>query len=214
MRHPKFLWAAVVGTIAALSLEWAEATVLTLDVTGVFGPTTTLDGAALGVDTPYSFHAVFDPTNEVFHTPGAGIFPVTQLTITIAGHGTFAGTPNIDLNAVVVDPSYHLGVYAAGLVDVTATSFFLIEYSAVSPPLNPTAPTPTTFLGYLGMEVGVFPYLIPLAGGAGDLAINAFSDAVPTASLVAVPEPSSLLLAGLCGLALFAGRLFCGPYLR
>lgn len=111
---------------------------------------------------------------------------------------------NIDLNVVVVDPSYRLGVYAAGLVDVTATSFFLNEYSSFSQPLSPAAPTPTTFRGYLGREASVFPYVIPLAGGAGDLAINDFGDAVP--------EPSSFLLAGLGGLTLFAVRRLYGSY--
>ena len=203
MRRQQFQWIALVGAMAALGSVQAQAAGLALDVTGEFGPTTTLARSPFGGDTPYSFHAVFDPTNEVFHMPGAGIFPITQLTLTIAGHGTLAGIPNIDLNAVVLDPNYHLGVYAAGLVDHTATSFFLHAYSAVSPPFRPEAPTPATFLGYLKTE-SVFPYVIPLAGGVGDLAIRDFGDAVPTASLVAVPEPSSLL-GGLCGLALLAG---------
>jgi hypothetical protein len=50
------------------------------------------------------------------------------------------------------------------------------------------------------------PYVIPLAGGAGSLMINDFGSAVPSASLVAVPEPTWLWTAGLCGTALLAGR--------
>jgi hypothetical protein len=70
------------------------------------------------------------------------------------------------------------------------------------------------FAGYLG-TVGEFPYVIPLSGDAGDLAINSFGSAVPTVSLVAVPEPSSflLLLAGLCGLILRQSAAL-RPYLR
>jgi hypothetical protein len=189
----------------ALGSNRAEAGLLALDVTGSFGPTSTLGGTPFGVDTPYSFRAVFDPTDNVNPTPGAGYFRPTQFTIEIAGHGTFTGIPNVDLNVVVLDPSYHLGVYAAGLVTSAGDPFFLDTYSTVVPSFNPEAPTPTSFSGYLGTLAGA-PYMIRLAGGTGDLVIKDFGNAVPTASLVAVPVPSSLVLAGLGGLALFAGR--------
>lgn len=205
MRRRELLWVAVVGVMAALGSGRAEAGLLALDVTGSFGPTSTLGGTPFGVDTSYSFRAVFDPTDNVNPTPGAGYFRPTQFTIAIAGHGTFAGIPNVDLNVVVLDPSYHLGVFAAGLVTSAGDPFFLDTYSAVDPPFNPEVPTPTSFSGYLGTLAGK-PYIIPLAGGAGDLVIKGFGDPVPTASLVAVPEPSSLVLAGLGGLALFAGQ--------
>jgi hypothetical protein len=70
MRRRKFLWIALVGALAALGSGRAIAADLALDLTGVFGPTTTLEGTAFGMDTPYAFHAMFDPTNEVFHMPG------------------------------------------------------------------------------------------------------------------------------------------------
>jgi hypothetical protein len=211
VRPWKFLYIAMVGAIAVVGSGRSGAADLALEVAGVFGQTTTLGETAFGVDTPFAFRALFDSAHELFHTPGAGIFAITEFTVTIAWHGTFAGVPNIDLNAVVVDPTYHIGDYAAGLVDHTASSFFLDKYSDVAPPLNPQDPTPTIFVGYLA-TVGEFPYVIPLAGGAGDLAINDFSGAAPTVSLVAVPEPSSLLLllAGLCGLILFASPQLCG----
>jgi hypothetical protein len=163
-----------------------------------------LQGTAFGVDTPFTFHAVFDAMNNVFPLQGGGFFPVTSFAITIAGHGTFAAIPNIDLNAVVLDPSYASipGVYAAGLIDHTATSFFLHEYSAASPPFSAPTPIPTAFQGYLGTLSGVPPYVIPLAGGAGDLAINDFGAAAPTASLVAAPEPASAALFAVAGLPL------------
>ena len=117
--------------------------------------------------------------------------------------------PNVDLNVVVLDPTYHLNVYAAGLVTSAGTPFFLNTYSAVATPYNPSTPTPTTFLGFLGTldSFDEAPYVIPLAGGAGNLAINDFGSAVPTASLVAVPEPSLMWLVGWCGTALFAARM-------
>jgi hypothetical protein len=53
---------------AALSLSShcpASAANLALNLTGEFGPATTLAGAPLGVNTPFSFHAVFDPAHDV-----------------------------------------------------------------------------------------------------------------------------------------------------
>jgi hypothetical protein len=205
MRRREFLLAVAVGAVAALGSNRAEAGLLALDVTGSFGPTSTLGGSPFGVDTPYSFRAVFDPMDNVNPTPGAGYFRPTQFTIEIAGHGTLTGIPNVDLNVVVLDPSYHLGVYAAGLVTSAEDPFFLDTYSTVVRPFNPEVPTPTSFSGYLGTLAGA-PYVITLPGGAGDLVIKDFGDAVPTASLLAVPEPSSLVVAVVGVLALYAGR--------
>ena len=112
------------------------------------------------------------------------------------------GIPNNDLNVALVNPTYHLGINAAGLVTSRGEPFFLDAYSAVAPPFDPHVPTPTTLLGYLGTIPG-FPYVVPLAGGAGELVINDVGDTPRTASLVAAPEPSSLVLAGLGGLAFF-----------
>jgi hypothetical protein len=204
MKRRHFVLSVIFGLSAVGASGLSEAADLSLDISGSFAPTTTLGGNALGVATPFAFRAVFDPAHELFHTPGAGIFAVTQFMITIDGHGTFAGIPNANLNAVVVDPTYHIGTYAAGLVDLTATSFFLDKYSTVSTPFSPPTPTPTTFVGFIGQEAGIFPYVIPLAGGAGNLAINDFGSSVPSASLVLVPEPSPLLMAGLFGTALLA----------
>lgn len=115
MRLWKFMYIAVVGVIAAAGAGRSGAADLALDVAGVFGPTTTLGGTAFGADTSFAFRAVFDSTHELFHTPGAGIFAITGFTVTIAGHGTFTGVPNIDLNAVIVDPTYPpIRNYAAG----------------------------------------------------------------------------------------------------
>ena len=122
----------------------------------------------MGTTTPFAFRRISNADHELFHTPGAGIFAVTEFTITIDEHGTFTGVPNVNLNAVVVDPTYHIGTYAAGLVDLTATSFFLDKYQSVSTPYSPPIPTPTTFIDFLGRESGVFPYTIPLVGGAGN----------------------------------------------
>jgi hypothetical protein len=208
MRRRGFLWAAIVA-LATLVSSRAEAGLLTLEATGAFGPTSTLGGTAFGADTPYSFRAVFDPAMDRNPTPGdgAGYFRATQFTITIGGYGTFEGIPNDDLNVALLDPTYHLGINAAGLLTSRGAPFFLDAYSAVAPTFDPHAPTPTTFLGYLKTLSG-FPYVIPLAGGAGELVINDVGDTPRTASLVAVsvPEPSTLALLALGGAAVAGWR--------
>jgi hypothetical protein len=206
MRRRVFLWAVIVAS-ATLGSGQAEAGLLALEATGAFGPTSTLGGTAFGADTRYWFRAVFDPAQDRNPTPGdgAGYFRATRFTIAIEGYGTFEGIPDDDLNVALLDPTYHLGIDAAGLLTSRGKPFFLDAYSAVAPAFGPHAPTPTTFLGYRRTLPG-FPYVVPLAGGAGELVINDVGDAPRTASLAAVPEPSSLVLAGLGGLALYVGR--------
>lgn len=201
MRLGRILQFAILAALAFASLRPSHAaSTLALDVTGQFGPNTTLNGTVLGANTPFSFHAVFDPADDVNPTLGAGYFRPTTFTLDIAGHGTFAGVPNVDLNVVVLDPTYHLGVFAAGLVTSAGTPFFLHTYAAVSTPFQPATPTPTSFVNFLQTldSFDEAPYVIPLTGG-GSLAIHDFGPTPPTAALIAVPEPAAvvLLLSGL-----------------
>jgi hypothetical protein len=142
MRYRKFLWAVIV-VLVTLGSGQAEAGLLGLETTGAFGPTSTLGGTAFGAATPYSFGAIFDPTKDRNPTPGdgAGYFRATQFTITIQGYGTFVGIPNNDLNVALLDPTYHLGINAAGLVTSHGEPFSLNTYSAVTPPFDPHVPT-------------------------------------------------------------------------
>ena len=213
MRCRKFLGAVIV-VLVTLGSAQAEASLLGLEATGAFGPSSTLGGTAFGADAAYSFGAIFDPTKDRNPTPGdgAGYFRATQFTITIQGYGTFVGIPNNDLNVALVNPTYHLGINAAGLVTSRGEPFSLDAYSAVTPPFDPHVPTPATLQGYLGTLSG-FPYVVPLAGSAGEVVINDVANTPRTASLVAAPEPSSLVLTGLGGLAFFgyAWRRGRGP---
>lgn len=206
MRHRLLLCAAIL-VAATLGAGRVEATLLALEATGSFGPTSTLGGAAFGADTPYSFRAIFDSAEDRNPNPGdgAGYFRVTQFTITIDQHGSFEGIANDDLNVALLDPTYHLGIHAAGLLTSLGEPFFLDTYSAVAPAFDPHAPTPATFLNYL-TTLSSFPYVVPLAGGAGELVILDVGDAARTASVVAIPEPSLLTLTGLGVLVLLVGR--------
>ena len=93
MRQSNIHCFALVSLLMLVGLGAVEAANLALDVTGQLGPTTTLGGTLLGTNTPFSFHAVFDPADNVNPTPGAGYFRPTEFTIEIAGHGILAGVP-------------------------------------------------------------------------------------------------------------------------
>jgi len=207
MRFSTSLRLALTAAWTFCALGTAHSANLALNITGEFGPITTLNGTALGVNEPFSFHAVFDPADDVNPTPGAGYFRPTVFTIEIAGHGSFAGVPNVDLNVVVLDPTYHLGVYAAGLVMSAGTPFFLDTYSAVTTPFSPEAPTPTTFVNFLQTldSFNEAPYVIPLTGG-GTLAIHDFGPTPPSAALTQIPEPATLWLAAICATVLITSR--------
>ena len=88
MRLSSFLRIALASALTALTFSAAEAANLALDVTGQFGPTTTLNGTPLGTNTPFSFHAVFDPLDNVNPTPAPAIFdrPSSRSRLPATGH--------------------------------------------------------------------------------------------------------------------------------
>ena len=168
---------------------------------------TTLGGVALGSITEFSFQATFnaDPAASLQPgTPGVGIYPVTALSITIAGHGTFAATLDTPLFVPIVDPSngtfpfYFGGLYngSAGFIPAFATS---------TPAIDANAPSPTVFDDALGF-LGNGPITIGLTGVPDGLAISS-GGVVGTvsASLTSVPEPATCGLVAAGGLLAFAG---------
>src|SRR5262245_17089673 len=77
---------------AAAASNRAEAATLIENFSGAFGPTTILNGIALGSATNFSFEATFNSTAGTVVTPGVATF-ATSVTINIAGHGTFTTAP-------------------------------------------------------------------------------------------------------------------------
>ena len=73
MKRTLFVLTASLGLAVA-----APATMLTLNCTGTFGPMTTLGGTVFGADTPFSYHATFDSTTDVYGNPDQGVFPITS----------------------------------------------------------------------------------------------------------------------------------------
>jgi hypothetical protein len=194
----------VIATAIGLSVCQAKAgTMLVEEYTGSFGPTTTLGGVALGADTGFSIQAEFDPTTNVFPNTGIGIFAVTNFTIDIAGKGVFTGIPTADLNVLLIDPSGIDNQYLGGLSNSDGTLGFDAHFNTATPPFNAKTPTPSTLSDFTG-NGQLFPYNISLVGVSGGLVVNDLGNAIPTVALVAasaVPEPSSLALAGTAALA-------------
>lgn len=209
-------WLLTLAICAAATLaasQASQAELLLLESTGAFGPATTLGGTALGADTNYSFRAVFDSTknrNPIVGEKGAGYFSALEFAMTIEGHGAFEGIPSDDLNVVLLDPTYHLGIHAAGLLSADGQRFFLDSYASVVPTFDARSPTPSLFVDYLETVPGL-PYGIPLVGVAGSLVINDVGKGPRTATVVAIPEPPTLVLL-LLGVAAWA-RLHAGKRL-
>jgi hypothetical protein len=195
---------AICSAAVLAASQASRAELLQLESTGAFGPATTLGGTPLGADTNYSFRAVFDSTknrNPIVGENGAGYFSALEFALTIEGHGAFEGIPSDDLNVVLLDPDYHLGIHAAGLLSADGQRFFLDSYAKVEPTFDARSPVPTVFVDYLTTAPG-FPYQVLLVGVDGGLVINDIGGGARSAIVKAVPEPSTVVLM-VIGLATF-----------
>jgi hypothetical protein len=178
----------------ALSSVCADAGTLAMNFSGEFGPTTTLDGTALGADTAFSFTATFDSTAGIEFATGTYIY-ATDVTIDIAGHGVHTSVPGSDLYVGLEDPTSGLPGYGVVLTNKAVTKDFGAAFSTATPAFTADAPAPTTLSGLI--DAGGFLHLtIALDGGAGDLVVNDLVPSVASASITAaaVPEPTTLTL--------------------
>jgi hypothetical protein len=195
---------------AASASNRAAAGSLTENFSGEFGPTTTLDGTALGSDTNFSFQATFDPAAGTIVRGGVATF-ATSLSITIAGHGTYTSAPGA-VSVVLTDPSFPglLGNYGVGLSTSTAGFFFGADFASASPAFTVETVAPTVFSSYHGYVIN--PLLTIELTNGGSLVINDNGTTRATASLTsaAVPEPAALIMAAeaalLLGVALRLAR--------
>jgi hypothetical protein len=202
--------AALTLIFAASASNPAEAGSIIENFSGAFGPTTTLDGTALGSDTNFSFHATFDPAAGTIVRGGVATF-AASLSIDIAGHGTYTSAPGA-IWVVLSDPSFPglLGNYGVGLSTSTAGFFFGGDFASASPSFTVETVAPTVFSAYVGYATHL-PLTIDLTAG-GSLVINDHGTRAATASLgsAAVPEPGTLIVsteaALLLGAALWLAR--------
>jgi hypothetical protein len=121
-----------------------ESSNLVESFSGYFGPSTTLDGTALGgSETAFTFPAAFNPSSGTELATGLAVF-ATIASIQIAGHGTYTASTDV----ILADPSYlGAGVFGVGLSDSTATAFFGGVFAAAAPAFTVESVVPTTFSG-------------------------------------------------------------------
>jgi hypothetical protein len=188
--------AVLASMMVAASSNRAEAGNLVENVSGYFGPSTTLDGTALGgSETAFTFTAAFDPSAGTVVATGVAIFATTA-TIEIAGHGTYTASTNV----ILADPTYAgAGIYGVGLSNSAVTELFGGIFASASPAFTVETAAPTTFqtfLEYSNAAVGDLPFTLNLNGG-GTLVIQDSGTTKATASLTiapaSVPEPSTLI---------------------
>jgi hypothetical protein len=194
---------ALLFSVAAFAIaSTAQAALLNLNYTGNFDATTTLGGVPLGADTPFSITATFQ--DGVLGTAyDFNLFEVTTLSLSLTGHGTYTAIPDSNLNVGLYVNADHTE-YTVGLVDSGVSYTILSTFAGSSnPSFNFNSPTPTSFTGYI-RDGGNKPYNISLAEVAGGLSVKGFGSPPVTASITAVPEPSTYAMA-LAGLA-------CGGY--
>ena len=173
----------------------AMASVVTLHSTGSFGQTSTLNGKAFGVDTPFSLQAQFNPSIDQTPMSGVGVFSITSFSIYLQNR-TYTASPSAKLNVVLMSPPY-LPVNGAGLVDAPSlTSEFISYFSSATPTYKADTPAATQFSNFVGKYQSA-AYTITLDNGEGDLVIrNLAASGNYTANItaVAVPEPSTYVL--------------------
>ena len=190
------LVAALASTFAAASSSRVEAGDLVENLSGYFGPTTTLDGTALGgSETAFTFTAQFDPSAGTVLTTGVAVFATTA-SIEIAGHGTFTASTDV----ILADPSYAAQESTAlGCPTPAPSALFGGIFLSASPPFTVETVVPTTFqpfYAYSNALVGDLPFTLSLNGG-GTLVINDAGSTGAAGSITAaassVPEPATLI---------------------
>ena len=186
--------------LAALTLTLtvaAEASPLFLDVTGSLDGATVLTTpgggtAALGVDTLFSYHAIFESTGGTNMGPGGYYLYSATTTFDLSGHGTYTSS---SLVVLLADPTsiYFPGSYLTGIMDVGTGDGLGAKNSTASPSFSMGAPIPSLLSNSLpGMASGTINF-----DSGVSLSNLTWGSAIQTAEFTAataVPEPSTYAL--------------------
>ena len=194
-------WAA----LAALTITTtaAHAASFDLNYTGSFNSATTLGGVALGADTLFSMVATFDSSVNYSNFTGMAAYPVTALSLTLAG-STYTAIPDSNLTVIITDNTFNSNQYYIGLYLNPTGSINQELYSRFGAQSNSsfdvTAPSANTYSGYFAASS--FNYSISLVNVTGGLANANLGSTTPTASITAAAVPEPAEYAAVTGLAL------------
>lgn len=168
----------------------AHASVLPLNVTGSLDGATVLTTsgggtAALGADTPFSYHAIFDSTagTEIFSGYGLYAYPAVT-TFVLTGQGTYTSS---SLFVILADPTSIFAHYAAGILSDLSNTL-VTQYSTASPPFSASNPIPSTLSG-----VGSHAFNGALTFDGG-VTLSNLTNGVETTTSALTPEPSTYVL--------------------
>jgi PEP-CTERM motif len=165
-----------------------HASVMLLDMSGTLGGATNLNGSALGADTAFTLHAVFDSTPINTAGPNRSWYAATT-TLNINGHNALNGALPVYLDSFTLFGTH----YFAGIASASGDAQNLLTFSSDNPsPVIDTQNPAPTFFAVDGSSVG------------GTLTFG--TDTISTINIVntpstlqinysnAVPEPSTYAL--------------------
>jgi hypothetical protein len=175
---------------------------LALNFVGVTDVGSSLAGNSISPGTSFEVQAIFLNT-PVGTVTGEGLYSPTSITAVVGGTSYSVSTLS-NFYVQLVDPAYGHGFQYVSVLE-NATQAFEPEYTTTTPALDAMAATPTVFSGYYGSDTSGGSNSLTMSTAAGDLTlvynvVAGVSSSI-TDSITAAPEPSSLHIAVLGGLA-------------
>jgi hypothetical protein len=181
-----------------LSSSHVQAANLVLTFDGVTTADSSVNGTLIGAGVSYEIKAFFPDTLVGNPAQGIGVYTPTAITAVVGGV-SYTGTNISTYSVRFADPTYvgFAGDYAAALDGNGAA--FLPVYTTATPAYSAIAIKPTAFSGYNGF--GGNTMNLPISGGILSLEFDTSVGVTASVSAAAVPEPGSLVLAGIASLA-------------
>jgi PEP-CTERM motif len=187
------LLAAVFFVVLAASQARAD---LTLDYQGVTDGNSSLAGKAIAPGTKFEIEVGFPSTPYSIPGTGEGLYAPTSLRVEVGGT-TYSPSLAPGYEVILADNTGGLGVFIPGF-RASGTGAFLPGYTAATTTgWVATAPTPTKFSGYLGS----LERTLTFSTSAGTLIVDYDPGVGVTATISAVPEPSTFAVALIGGVA-------------
>jgi hypothetical protein len=177
---------------------------LALNLDGVTDVGSSLAGNPISPGTSFEVQAIF-PNTPVGTITGEGLYMPTSITAVVGGTSYSVSTLS-NFYVQLIDPAYGHGFQYISVLE-NATQAFEPEYTTATPALDATAATPTVFSGYYGSDTSGGSTSLTMSTAAGDLtlvynaAVGVSSSITNSVTTTAVPEPSTLHIAVLGGLA-------------